>query len=282
MGSSSSSSQETSQQSFPQWTQDAQQNTFQMGTGMLTNFLRNPKYSVAGFTPDALKGFDLARDTARTAYTGGPTQAPNANTLNVANVTGADIQGGMNPFLETVGNRAIDAQRREYANTDAALASKYAAAGAMGGSGEAIARGQAARGFAQGAGDLMAQLMAQGYDKATALALANQQAQGQNAGRAMQSAGLQDQFRTTQQAREMSALNQLLQGAGAQQGQAQRSLDVPWTALERLLALTPKQTNSQTVSNKQGESNQPLAQTFGQIAGGLGSLATGGLLPKLF
>lgn len=282
MGSSSStSSQEISQTSYPQWTQDAQQGTFQAGTGMLQNFLRNPQYSVAGFTTDAMKGMDLARNTARSAYTMPRIEAPGTDRANLtASTVGRDqIMAGMNPFLESVGNTTLDNMRREYANTDAALASKYAAAGAMGGSGAAIARGQAARGYNQNVASTIAQLQAAGYDKATALALANAQAENAmktaGADYGLKQAQVNDALRTTQQAREMSALQQLMQQGVLQQGQAQRALDVPWTALERLMALTPRQMNSQTVSNKQSESesSNPIG-AFQGIASGIGSLAS--------
>jgi hypothetical protein len=279
--SSSTNSQEISQTSYPQWTQDAQQGTFQAGTGMLQNFLRNPQYSVAGFTADTMKGMDLARNTARTAYTSPAITAPGMGQTDLsASTVGRDqIMAGMNPYLSQVGDVTLDAMRREQANTDASLASKYAASGAMGGSGEGIARGQAARGYNQNVAQAIAQIQSQGYDRATALALANAQMQnsmkGQAADYGIKQAQVNDNLRTTQQAREMSALQQLMQQGVLQQGQAQRALDVPWTALERLMALTPRQTNSQTVSNKQSEteSSNPVG-AFGEIVKGIGGLAS--------
>lgn len=283
MGGSSSSTTEQSQTSYPQWTQDAQANTYQVGRGQLENFLRNPQYTVAGTPTDMLKGYDLARETAQQAYTAPKLQAPaggqnlQAAYGTAAQITPEGIRSQMSPYLQSVGNTTLDAMRREYGNADAGLAAKYAAGNMMGGSGEAIARGQAARGYNQNVASTIAQLQSAGYDKATATAAANAQLQ-QQTGLANQAAenamrttsadyGLKatqvnDALRTTDQARQMSALQQLLQGGQMQQQQAQQVLDVPWTALERLFGITPKQMNSQTYSQKETESTQSPISTL--------------------
>lgn len=292
LGTSTQSSTEQSQTSYPQWTQDAQANTFSVGRGQLENFLRNPQYSVAGTPTDMLKGYDLARETAQQAYTQPKLQAPGGGQLQAAYGTAAQItpdaiQGMMNPYLRNVGDETLGAMRREYMNTDANLASKYAAGNMMGGSGEAIARGQAARGYGQNVASTIAQIQSGGFDKASALAGANTQNQQQTnmanmaAENAMRTTGadyglkatqVNDALRTTDQARQMSALQQLLQGGQMQQQQNQQVLDVPWTALERLFGITPKQMNSQTNTQKESESTASPASTFGSIASGLGSL----------
>lgn len=312
--SSSTNSQETSQTSYPQWTQDAQANTFQMGTGMLNNFLRNPRYSVAGFTPDALKGFDLARQTAQNVYTAPHLYAPDqTNLLRAATGTAAQGQAAqlapgqistfMNPYMQNVVDTTMASLGRERDKAAADIGARAAAGNAFGGgSGEALERAQLNRNFGEQASSTIAALMAAGYDKATATALANTQLQQQTglantgyqqqmglanmaAENAMRTQGadyglkatqLNDQFRTTAQARQLSALQQLLQGGVVQQAQAQRALDVPWTALERLAALTPRQLNSQTVSNKtsESESSNPIGAIQG-ILSGVGSLGQG-------
>lgn len=299
MGGSSSSTTEQSQTSYPQWTQDAQQKTYSTGGGMLENFLRNPQYAVAGMNTDQMKGFDLARDTARTAYTAPQLSAPGnpnltAATSNAAQVTPDAIKALMNPYLETVGNTTLDNMRREYNNADAGLAAKYAAAGSMGGSGGALARGQAARGYNANVASTIAQLQSQGYDKATAIALANAQMEqqtglaNQSAENAMRTTGadyglksaqVNDTLRTTQQAREMSALQQLLQQGGQQQEFGQKAMDVPWTMLQMLMGLTPRQTNSQTYGTKETESEQsPLTTALGIGTSLFGGGSTGGIL----
>ncbi len=65
LGTSSQKSTQSSWNMYPEWTQNAQQDTYQTGVGMLENFLRNPQYATAGFNPDQLKAFDLARGSAQ-------------------------------------------------------------------------------------------------------------------------------------------------------------------------------------------------------------------------
>jgi hypothetical protein len=261
MGGSSSSTTETSQTTYPKWQQDALAGTYTTGKGQLENFLRNPQYSVAGFTTDTLKGMDLARETAQQAYTAQPLQAPGN-----PNLTASTVDASMNPYLKNVGDTTLDAMRREYGNADAGLASKYAAGNMMGGSGEAIARGQAARGYNQNVAQTIAQIQSQGYDKAQAAALANAQMENQmkmtGADYGLKSTQVNDALRTTNQARQMSALEQLLRQGDMQKGQNQEVLDVPWTALERLLGITPKQLNSQTYSQKETENQASPIDTL--------------------
>lgn len=290
---------EQSQTSYPQWTQDAQANTYGVGKGQIENFLRNPQYSVAGTTTDMLKGMDLARGTAQDVFTAPKLEAPNGGQNlqaaygAAAQITPEAIQGQMNPYLRNVGDETLGAMRREYLNADAGLASKYAAGGMMGGSGEAIARGQAARGYGQNVASTIAQLQAAGYDKATATAAANAQMQ-QQTGLANQAAentmrttaadyGLKatqvnDALRNTQLAREQAAAQGLTQNGLMQQAQNQRVLDVPWTALERLFGITPKQMNSQTYSEKESPDNSasPLQSILGLGSTILGAKTAGG------
>lgn len=293
LGTSTQSSTEQSQTSFPQWSQDEQANTFYTGKGMLENFIRNPQYAQAGMTTDQRKAMDLARDSARKVFTAPQLGAPAGGTNleaaygTAAQITPGGIQEMMNPYLKNVGDAALDASRREYLNTDANLASKYAAGGMMGGSGEAIARGQAARGYGQNVGQLIAQIQSGGFDKAAGLAGANTQSRQQMglanmaAENAMRTTGadyglkatqIEDNLRTTQLAREQAAREAIMQGGNAQQKQFQDTLNIPWTMLERLAALTPRQMNSQTNSQKESESTASPASTFGSIASGLGSL----------
>lgn len=298
MGGSSSSTTEQSQTMFPQWTQDAQQNTYQVGTGMLENFLRNPQFATAGFTTDQLKGFDLARDSARSIFGSSPGTVPGAPNLVAAKSTAAQvtpdgIQQFMNPFLSSVVDPTVAKMRGERNNAAAAIGAKYAAQGGLGGSGDAIARGQLERSYGENVAGAVGALMAQGYDKATATALANAQMQqqtnlaNQSAENAMRAAGadyglkaaqVNDQMRTTQQARELSALQQIMQGGNQQQQQAQTTLNTPWTMLQMLMGLTPQQMNSQTVGQKETESSQSPLSTILGVGTSLFGGGTGGIL----
>lgn len=300
MGGSSSSTTEQSQTSYPQWTQDAQQKTYSTGGSMLENFLRNPQYAVAGMNTDQMKGYDLARDTARTAYTAPQINVPGSPNLNAAYGTAAQVTPGaiqqfMNPYISSVIDPTVAKMRGERDNSAAAIGAKYAAQGGLGGSGDAIARGQLDRSFGENVASTVGTLMAAGYDKATATALANAQMQqqtglaNQSAENTMRTTGadyglkgaqVQDTLRTTQQAREQSALQQLLQQGGQQQEFGQKAMDVPWTMLQMLMGLTPKQTNSQTVGQKETESSQsPLSTILGAgtslFGGGSGGILGG-------
>lgn len=306
---------EQSQTSFPQWTQDAQADTYSQGKGMLTNFLRNPQYQVAGFGSDSLKGFDLARDSARNVFEAAPNAVPagggnltpamgTAARANGAQLSPGEIGQFMNPFMGAVLDPTIARMRGERDNSAAAIGAKYAAQGGLGGSGDAIARGQLDRNFGESVATTTATLMAAGYDKATAAAMANAQMRQQtdmaNAGfqqqtglanqsaeNAMRGLGLDyglkqaqanDQFRTSQLAREQTALERVLQGGQMQEGKAQQALDIPWTALQRLMALTPQQMNSQTVSQKESPDNStsPLQSLLGLGSTILGSKTAAG------
>lgn len=289
---------EQSSTTYPQWTQDAGQSTWQTGAGMLENFLRNPQYAIAGQNSDQMKAYDLSRDIARTAFTNSPVTVngnPNLTAFNAsaAQVTPGGIQGMMNPYMENVQKVTMDNLRRAHLDNDASIAAKYAAGSAMGGSGAALARGQAARAYYEQVGNTSAALQAAAYDKAMAAALANSQMQQQanltNAGAentmrttgadyGIKAAQLTDQFRTNNQARQESARQAILQGGNQQQQFGQTALDIPWTALERLFGLTPKQLNSQTISQKESPDNSasPLQTIIGAGTTLLGSKVAGG------
>ena len=305
---------EQSSTTYPQWTQDAGQNTYSTGAGMLENFLRNPQYAIAGQTTDQMKAYDLSRDIARTAFTNSPVTvngSPNLTAayaspaaMTAAQVTPGAIQGMMNPYMGDVRKVALDDLRRTHLDNDASIAAKYAAGAGMGGSGAALARGQAARAYYEQAANTSASLQAAAYDKAMAAALANsqmeQQARSSNSGYAQQAglanagaentmrttgadygikaAQLTDQFRTNNQARQESARQAILQGGNQQQQFGQTALDIPWTALERLFGLTPKQLNSQTISQKESPDNSasPLQTIIGAGTTLLGSKVAGG------
>lgn len=290
---------EQSQTTYPQWTQDAQANTYGVGKGQLENFLRNPQYSVAGTTTDMLKGMDLARGTAQDVFTAPKLEAPGGGQNlqaaygTAAQVTPGAIQAGMNPYMSSVIDTTMNSMRRERDNQLASASAKAAAAGSFGGSRGAIEAGQIRRAFSEQAGSTVAQLMAAGYDKATALALSNAQMQ-QQTGMANQAAentmrttgadyGLKatqinDALRNTQLAREQAAAQGITQNGLMQQQQNQRVLDVPWTALERLFGITPKQTNSQTYSEKESPdtSASPLQSIMGLGSTILGAKTAGG------
>jgi hypothetical protein len=280
-GNSNTSS--TSSTMFPGWTQQAGQNLAGSAWGMLSPHLQASPYHTAGQNADQQNAFDRARHVTGNAF------GNNANLTNATNAL-ANGQAGrmqaaqaeaaqldpnafkdfMNPFLDSVGKSTLGNMRSEYRNADAGLAGQYAASQAFGGSGEAIARGQLARGYNQNAGSAINNLMSQGYDRATATAMANtqmeQQANMANAAFQQQAnmANSQldqalplmfDRLQSSQQGRQSDALQQLL-GVGNQQQQfAQGVIDKPLEYLQMLAGLTPNVYNQVQTGTSTGTSS---------------------------
>lgn len=270
---------ENSSQQSPAYVQDAAKYALNAGQNMTSPFLQMGQNALAGFTPDQLAGFDMARNIASQRndnsykwfqgardYVGDATYRP----FEAAQVNPADVQGFMNPFITGVVDTTRKAMDSQWRDQDAALAGKYASANAFGGSGEALARGTLAKGFGENLATTTAQLMAQGYSQAQAAALANAQMQQQanqtNASaaaasedtrraRGMQGLQMGSELETQDLQRQLLGLQTLLSSGDAQQGQVQRSLDVPWTMLQLLSGMTPQDQSMTSQSQKKTESS---------------------------
>lgn len=285
---------------YAPWMDAAQRYGIGSAFGLAQNFIGNaPTQAVAGFNPDQLKGFDLARDMAQGAFGDGgmTTLDPSGYTARAAQLGGNDYQRFKNPFLNDVGRTVVDTQRRELENNLARAGARAANGAAFGGSGAALERAQLARGANQDAVATVAQLMSGGFDRATGLAERNvdrrQQANMQNAGNYLTAKGMEDGFRGSAFGRQQSALAQLLGIGGAQQQLTQRSLDTPFEKMSWLGQFIPSQygyadvlgqtTNSNSRSNSTGtapdNSPSPLQQLLGFGMTGLGE---GGWLSGLF
>lgn len=92
-----------------------------------------------------------------------------------------EIQQFLNPYLQNVLDPTLNNMRRQQDETLAQTRAKSAAAGAFGGSRGALMEAQQNRAFGEQVATTTAQLMAQGYDKATATAMANAQMRQQMA-----------------------------------------------------------------------------------------------------
>jgi hypothetical protein len=283
-GGTQTTTQNTSTNYAP-WTQTAGENAYKYASGMTNPFLQVPGYGVAGFNPDQKQAFDLARQMAQGAFTGTATAVPTGAKMTAANSTAAqlganDFQAFLNPFIDGVVNSAANKARGELKRTEADIGAKYAAAGAFGGGREALARGQAKKDFDENLQATTAQLLAQGFDTATANAMANtqlrQQTSENNANRqqdansanlnyGLQAAQLQEAMRNGQVDRQNTALQQLLGMGNQQQLFAQSALDIPWTNLQRLLGATPQVYNTSGTQTGTQPDNRPGA--FQQILG---------------
>lgn len=283
---------------YAPWTQAAVQNGYTTAAGMANQFLQKPGYTVAGFNPDQTKSFDLARQMAQGAFTGGATATPTGASMTAATSSGAqlggtDYQQFMNPFISEVVDQNANRARSELRQTEAEIGAKYSAAGSFGGGREVLARGKAKDKFDRSLQETTANLMLQGFDAATANAMANTQLRQQtaenNAGRqqearatnlnyGLQAAQVAEAMRNGQTDRQNSALQALLGTGNQQQLFAQSALDSPWTALQRLLAATPQVYNTTSAETGTKPDNSPgfLQQVLGVGGSILGAAMPGG------
>ena len=280
----------TTKEELPPHVVEAQKHLINTGQRLTDPFVQNaPQYAVAGFTPDQMKGFDLTRTMAETAFntpTGMLTgNAAQARGVGPAQLNPGEINQFMNPYNQAVIGTTLGNMRRERDNASAGIGARYAAQAGLGGSGEALARGQLNRGFGEQVASTVANLMSQGFDRASALAMANAQMRQQgaqmaqqnnqfNAGAqnamAVQSAQTNSAMLNDEQARQMRAIQQLLQGGQAQQVQGQAALDVPYTMLQRLVGTTPSLNN--TGGTKTTETSGGGGSGIAQMGLGLMSL----------
>jgi len=289
---------ENSSQQSPAYVQDAAKYTINAGQNMTSPFLQMGNNALAGFTPDQLAAFDISRGIASDRqdntykwfqgardYVGDNTYKP----YEAAQVDPADITKQMNPFITGVVDTTRKAMDSQWRDQDAAIAGRYASANAFGGSGEALARGTLAKGFGENLATTTAQLMAQGYSQAQATALANAQmrqqaasgnatamAAGEDTRRARGMSGLQmgSALESEDLQRRLLGLQTLLSSGDAQQGQVQKSLDIPWTMLGRLAGFTPQDASMTKQGEKETESSGGGSILSGLM--GLASLPMGG------
>lgn len=301
-------SDQVSNRTVPGWLTEGQQNLVGQAQNMLGAFLQNPAYMTAGFTPDQTAGFDLARSMAMNAFTMppnsvgqinfDPSQAGNAkaSTMTAAQLSPTAYQPFLNPYTQTVVDATMNNLNRQRQQQSAEIGARAAAAGSYGGSREAVQRAELDKNFSDMAATTIAQLMSQGYDKATATALANtqleQQANAQNSQLqtqvALQNAqnqlaaqefganlGLQvpqinAALQTMDQQRQLQALQTLLGTGGAQQQLAQTNLNIPWTTLQMLAnILGPTLNNTDTSTHTSGveKATSSSSPGIGQLLG---------------
>ena len=196
----------TQVQQVPAYASAAQQNLLDEGNNVLSPWLSQQAYTSAPINSDQTGAYDLTRllatnafsqpvptlDPAQSSYqanTYQPSQVSssgytptsytptsyNPTMASAAQVDGASIHALLNPYTQDVVDTTNATIQRNANQQQAALGAKMAAAGAFGGSRQAIQSGQLARATGDQIASTTAQLMAAGYDKATATALANAQ-----------------------------------------------------------------------------------------------------------
>ncbi|MCD1644166.1 hypothetical protein [Aurantimonas coralicida] len=311
-GSKTQQTQTSSATQYPAWTQNANQATTTAGMTMGSPFLQVPKNAVAGLNNDQMKAFDLARQSAQSAYQPGPTATPTgsyqaanvgpANMATAQTMNAGDIGAYMNPYMEGVIDPAVQMARRQANATQSDIGSRAASAQAMGGSQEAMERALARRSANENMVGTVANMMSSGYDRAQGYAqnqantrqqteLANvgdrnqfalqqanyeQQANMGNPGLALDQARLQDSMRTSDLSRQMNALQQLLGAGNQQQLFAQKAMDVPKDTLSWMAGFVPNVYNTNTSGTQTSPDNSPgfLQQLLG-VGATLGGKALG-------
>lgn len=272
------SSQSTQSTSFPDYVTNAQRGLVTAAGGLATPFIKPSNAALAGQNADQQKAAELARQQAMGAFgtdyssdiakAGGGYSAAQLGgpaTFTPYEVTGEDIQGEMNPYLETVGRQTLAEMDRAKTAADARIGARAASGVAFGGSGPALERAQLQRSYGEQVGGTINDLMAQGYDRATALAMqkaamrnaaeqANVNAANQfstlnfGAQNAARASGAQQDLASKIAAnsaanstfeRQQAALQQLLSIGNQNQQFAQAGIDIPWTQLNKVAAFLP-------------------------------------------
>lgn len=168
---------------------------------------------------------------ATAALFGDVTQAQQANPMSAAlsqasQLDPNEIQQHMNPFIGSVVDSTLNTMRREKNRASADIGAKAAAAGSFGGSREAVQRSLLDRNFGDQVSQTTSQLMAHGFDRATANALANAQMR-QQTGLANQQAQNTVGLANMNAGNTINALNaQLAQQAGMSNQNAKNQMSL--------------------------------------------------------
>ena len=290
---------ETTQQTqYAPWISQAQQSALGMAIAQnLPDLMRSGQYSHAGFNMDQQKGFDSVRNMLNQWGPGTDTTAGARGMLGqvgdyigrgsnaeAAQLSPEAYREFMNPYVQDVLVPATNELQRQTENARAGLGARAAAAGAYGGSRGALQEAQLDRSLQETGSRLVADTMAQAYDKATALAEGNtnrqQQTSLQNANNAMQgantmisSAGMLDSLLNSDFSRGRSVISDLLSTGAFQQNDMQDQLNAPYDALARLFQYVPQQYD--VFQTGTAPDNSP--SLFQQLIGVGGKLFTGGL-----
>jgi hypothetical protein len=197
MGKSSGGGSSTTTQQLDPTIKPYVQYALEQGKSQYQNSLGYKPYSgqtVAGFTPDTQKYFAGVRalspnnadmiaaskqaNAAGVGYLGSDANF-DPTKFSGNQVAGADISKYMNPYLDDVVSKQMASMGQQRDEAAAALRTRQAGAGALGGSRAAVETVLANQKYNQTMADTEAELRMQGYDRATATALAQQAALNQ-------------------------------------------------------------------------------------------------------
>jgi hypothetical protein len=130
-----------------------------------------------------------------------------AQDVQAQNFLQGNISGYINPYVENVESRAVEAANRTLQQEKNVIAANAARAGAFGGSRQGLAEGVATAETARNVGDLSARLRADAFNQAAALQAADQ-ARALQASLANQQANLSAGTTTAQLAQQAQLANQ--------------------------------------------------------------------------
>lgn len=322
MGKDNSPQTSTSTTLQPQYVQNAQQLLSGIGASMTMPFLQTPNFTTAGFTPDQIAAMNQTRDIAgreiqtspRSPITASGALAPGmspgtvwaspastgtATRAGAASTSGSDINALMSPYIQGAISPALANMARIRDNNAAGIQASSAAAGAFGGSREALRQAENDRTYGDQAAQLVGSMYNTGFGQAAGIAQNNsgleQQANSlnaqlgtntslqnaqmrngvnqfnaqmgnqvgqQNADRMLQGYGLGSQLQTQDLQRDLMASGALGQAGAQQQALAQRNLDTPWTMLDRFRSTVPGGSSSTTTNTAPNNSPGFLQQAL--------------------
>jgi len=219
-------------------------------------------YSASGYTPATYQAQGYTPSLASTS-------TYDAALAAAQQVDGKQIRDLLNPYTQDVVDTTLNTMGRQYRTQAANMGAKAAAAGAFGGSRQAIQSAQLDRSFGEQVASTTATLMSAGYDKATATALANAQMRQQTELANQSARNTAGQFNanannTTSQfnAGAQNTAGQFLAGAQNTAGQVNTAAQ---NAAGQFLA---------GAQNTAGQANQNALNTAGQFGASAGNTAS--------
>ncbi|WKV16953.1 hypothetical protein [Microcystis phage MJing1] len=301
----------TTQVQLPAWLDAFAQDTLGMAGDVAARpFVPNPIPGVAGFTPDqtaaqgAIRGMQgqtsAALDDVASRALGVAGFTPER--VTAGSLPGVDMSAYLNPFLDNVERAGLDAIEESRLNATNGVADRAIAAGAFGGSREAIQRSLVDRAAMTEAGRFSAGVRSQGFQQAQDAAMAdlnramqggiaNQQADIQGAGVAMQGLGLAGGLISQGQDATLRDIAALDASGTTQQMQQQRTLDDqiarwqeqqdhPLRQLQIRLAAMQGTPYGQT-STSTGPGGTRGSPAMGALGGALSGAQLGSLVPGI-
>jgi len=189
----------TNKTELPAWLEDVTKENLALATKVADRpYEAYTGTRLAGFTPEQEQAFGIINQgVGRTAPAYELAQGAAANSayyqpqnIQAGSFLSGNISGYMNPYVQNIENRAIEASGRALQQEKNAIAANAARAGAFGGSRQGLAEGVATAESARNIGDLSARLRSDAFNQAAALQAADQ-ARALQAAQANQGAGLQ-------------------------------------------------------------------------------------------